>query len=67
MVKFFIATGLAVASATDCGNCWEADESGQCVPKAGSVKTTCGSNSIQVSIDSCLLDGTHNYAGLDSK
>ena len=65
MVKFFVATGLAVASATDCGTCWEADESGQCVPQAGKVTTTCGSNSIQVTIDACLLEGTHNYADRD--
>ena len=63
MVKFFVATGLAVATATDCGTCWEADESGQCVPQAGKVTTTCGSNSIQVSIESCLLEGTHSFAG----
>ena len=62
MVKFFIATGLAVASANECGTCWEADEAGQCVPQAGLVTTTCGSNSIQVSINACLLEGTHDYA-----
>ena len=62
MVKFFLATGLAVASANECGTCWEADDAGQCVPQAGLVTTTCGSNSIQVSIDACLLEGTHDYA-----
>jgi hypothetical protein len=33
-----------------------------CVPQAGKVTTTCGSNTIQVQIDPCLLDGTHTYS-----
>ena len=63
MVKVFVVTGLAVTSASECGTCWEMDDAGQCVPKAGYITTTCGSNSMQVSIDACLLEETHNYAG----
>ena len=65
-MKLFVATGLAVASANECGSCWEADADGVCVPQSGKVTTTCGSNSIQVQIDPCLFEGTHNYAGWDS-
>ena len=61
-MKLFVATvGLAVATANECGSCWEADTDGNCVPQAGKVTTTCGSNSINVEIDPCLLEGTHPY------
>ena len=63
-MKLFVATvGVAVTTANECGSCWEADADGICVPQAGKVTTTCGSNTIQVQIDPCLLDGTHTYAG----
>jgi len=64
MVKFFVATGLAVASATDCGECWELDfGTGKCVPQSDKVTTICGSNTIKMVIDSCILEETHNYEG----
>ena len=67
MVKLFIASGLALANAQsdDCGLCWERNESGQCVPESGKISTTCGPNAISVSIDTCVLDGTHVYSGMD--
>ena len=64
-MKLFVATGLAVATANECGSCWEPDADGTCVPQSGKVTTTCGSNTIQVQIDPCLLEGTHTYAGSD--
>ena len=66
-MKLFVATGLAVATANECGSCWEPDAYGTCVPQSGKVTTTCGSNSIQVQIDPCLFEGTHTYAGSDFK
>ena len=61
-MKLFVATaGLAIATANECGSCWEADADGNCVPQAGKVTTTCGSNTINVEIDPCLLEGTHPY------
>jgi len=68
MVKFFVATSLAVASATGCGECWDAvtdvngDATGECKPKADKVKTLCGSDTMSMEIDSCLFEGTHDYA-----
>ena len=67
-MKLFVATGLAVATANECGSCWEPNADGTgCVPQSGKVTTTCGSNTIQVQIDPCLLEGTHTYAGQDLK
>ena len=67
-MKLFVATGLAVATANECGSCWEPNADGTgCVPQSGKVTTTCGSNTIQVQIDPCLLEGTHTYAGSDLK
>ena len=61
-MKLFVATaGLAIATANECGSCWEAGDDGNCVPQAGKVTTTCGSNTINVEIDPCLLEGTHPY------
>lgn len=63
MVKFFVATGLAMASASECGNCWETDAvTGQCRPKADKVKTICGSDTMPMEIDFCLFEGTHDYS-----
>ena len=64
-MKLFVASGVALASGNDCGTCWTLDASNTCVPQTGKVTTTCGSNSIQVQIDPCLFEGTHNHAGLD--
>ena len=66
-MKLFVATGLAVATANECGSCWESDAYGTCVPQSGKITTTCGSNSIQVQIDPCLFEGTHTYAVSDFK
>ncbi len=69
MVKFFVATGLAVAAATECGECWDAvtdavtvDVTGQCKPKAGKVLVNCGSNTMSILFDSCLFKDTHDFA-----
>ena len=61
--QLFVATGLAVATANECGSCWELDADDNCVPKSGKVTTTCGSNTINVQIDPCLFEGTHTYTG----
>jgi hypothetical protein len=68
MVKFFVATSLAVASATGWCLSWDAvtdvngDATGECKPKADKVKTLCGSATMSMEIDSCLFEGTHDYA-----
>ena len=47
----------------NCGKCWEADSSGNCVPQQGKVVTICGSNSIQITIDACVLGEDYDYTG----
>lgn len=71
MVKFFVAAGLAVTSATECGTCWEADAvTGECEPKTGKVRTVCSSDGIKMEIDPCVFEGTYNhgdaYVGSDA-
>ena len=42
--------------ANKCDACWEMGENGQCVPAAGKISTLCGSNSITMTIDACVID-----------
>jgi len=57
-MKLFGATILGAATATStCGTCWEADADGNCVPESGKVTTICGSNTMKMIIDTCLLEG----------
>ena len=59
-MKLFIVGSLALASAeTTCDPCWEMGENGQCVPAAGKISTVCGSNSITMTIDACVIDTPH--------
>ena len=51
----------------DCGDCWEADENGDCVPEAGRITTICGPDSIKMTIESCVFGEKYEavYIGVD--
>ena len=58
-MKLFIVGSIALASAettNECDACWEMGENGQCVPAAGKISTVCGSNTITMTIDACVID-----------
>ena len=56
-----VVSNQVPAAENDCGECWEADENGNCVPEPGRVTTICGPNSIKMAIESCVFSGKYNH------
>ena len=47
-------------SPDDCGDCWQADANGNCVPEVRRVTTICGPDSIQMTIEACVFNGKYD-------
>ena len=50
----------------ECPKCWELSDDGlTCVPASGMVSTICRANTMTMNINTCVLDGSHDYEGTD--
>ena len=58
-------SGWCLPRRKDCDECWESYDGETCEPDKGKIKTICGSNSIQMTIDTCVLNKDYDYTGKD--
>ena len=58
-------SGWCMPRQKDCGEGWEAYDFENCEPDKAKIKTTCGSNFIQISIDASVFGRDYDYTGMD--